>query len=143
MCHKTIKITSYWNSFVWQNVHHFYVVQNYKTQTELVRQKPDILSIGFFVSLGCYVPLENVSLIWRRHHNRWMAADLCSTLMATEQWRLFSVQPLLWLRTSVYNGHVRGPVTLTPVAKREYSTFRWDKTWKNGSTKPFEVLGFS
>ena len=30
----------------------------------------------------------------------------------------FSVLHLLWQGASVYNGHLRGPVTLTPVAKR-------------------------
>ena len=36
------------------------------------------------------------SLIWRRHHCRWRAAnfDLCSALMAIEQWGFFSVPHL-------------------------------------------------
>ena len=37
--------------------------------------------------------------------------------MAIEQWGFFSVQRLQWHRTSVYNGHSRGPVTLTPIAE--------------------------
>ena len=59
-------------------------------------------------------------LIWRRHHYRWGAAnlDLCSVLMATEQWWYFSVQHLLWHGASVYNDHLRGPVILTPIAER-------------------------
>ena len=73
-----------------------------------------------FVCLGLYVPLENFSLIWRRHHCRWRAAnfDLCSTLMAIEQWGFFSVSHLLWHGASVYNDYLQGPVTLTPVAER-------------------------
>ena len=40
--------------------------------------------------------------------------------MAIEQWWFFSVPHLriLWHGTSVYNGHLRGPVTLTPIAAR-------------------------
>ena len=74
-----------------------------------------------FVCLGFIVPLENFSLIWRRHHCWWRAAnfDLCSTLMANEQWRFFNSMPhLLWHGASVYNGHLQGPVTLTPIAER-------------------------
>ena len=36
--------------------------------------------------------------------------------MAMEQWGFFSVPHLRG--TSVYNGHLRGPVTLTPIAER-------------------------
>ena len=67
-----------------------------------------------------FIPLESFSLIWRRHHYRWRVAkfDLCSELMAIEQWGFFSVPLLLWHGTSVYNGHLRGPVTITLVAER-------------------------
>ena len=34
--------------------------------------------------------------------------------MAIEQWRFFSVPHLLWHGASVYNGHLRRPVTLSP-----------------------------
>ena len=65
----------------------------------------------YFVCLRFIVPVENFSLIWRRHHYRWRAAnfDLCSALMAIEQWGFFSVPHLLWHGTFVYNGHLRGP----------------------------------
>ena len=65
--------------------------------------------LGFF-----FVPLENFSLIWRRHHCRWTAAnfDLCSVLMVIEQRGFFSVPHLLWHRAYVYNGHLRGDVHL-------------------------------
>jgi hypothetical protein len=38
-----------------------------------------------------YVPLKNISLIWRRHHFRWRAANLglCSVLRAFEQGGIF------------------------------------------------------
>ena len=73
-----------------------------------------------FVCLWFIVPLQNFSLIWRRHHYRWRAAnfDLCSALMAIEQLGFFSVLYLLWHGASVYNGHLWGPVTHTPIGKR-------------------------
>ena len=42
----------------------------------------------FVCFLEFIVPLENFSLIWRRHHCRRRAANfaLCSALMAIEQW---------------------------------------------------------
>ena len=43
--------------------------------------------------------------------------DLCSALMAIEQWGFFNVPHPLRLWPTVYNGHLWGPVTLTPVAK--------------------------
>ena len=78
------------------------------------------LFVCLFVCLGFIVPLENFSLVCRRHHYRWRAAnfDLCSALMAIEQWGCFSVPYLLWHGESVYNGPLRGPVTLKPIAER-------------------------
>ena len=38
--------------------------------------------------------------------------------MAIKQRGFFSVLHLLWQGTSVYNSHLRGPVTLTPMAER-------------------------
>ena len=66
-----------------------------------------------------FVPLGNFSLIWRRHHCRWRAAnfDACSALMALEQWEFFSVPHLLWQGASVY-GHLQGPMTITPNVER-------------------------
>ena len=43
---------------------------------------------------------------------------LYSALMAIEQLRFFIVPHLLWHEESVYNGHIRGPLTLTPIAER-------------------------
>ena len=43
---------------------------------------------------------------------------LCSALMTIEQWGFFSVPHLLWHGASVYNGHLQGPKTLTPIAER-------------------------
>ena len=45
-------------------------------------------TVCLFVCLWVFVPLENFSLVLRRHHCRWRAAnfDLCSALIAIEQW---------------------------------------------------------
>ena len=42
---------------------------------------------------------------------------MLGTHMAIELWGFLSVPHLLWHRASIYNGHIRGPVTLTPIAK--------------------------
>ena len=85
----------------------------------------DVTLINFFEPvwfflLGFIIPLENFSLIWKRRHYRWRTAnfDLCCALMAIEQWGFFSVPHLLWHGASVYNGLLRGPVTLTRTAER-------------------------
>ena len=82
---------------------------------------------------GCAKLMENVDVCsfwclcvtfhWRffhSHHYRWKASnfDLCSALIAIEQWGFFCVSHLLWHGSSVDNGHRRGPVTLVPVAER-------------------------
>ena len=74
------------------------------------------LSLNLFDCMKFIVPLENFSLIWWRHHCQWRAAnfDLCSALMAIEQWGLFNVPHLLSHGTSFYNGHT---VTLTSNAE--------------------------
>ena len=67
----------------------------------------------FFLFLGL-IPLENFSLTCRLTITGLGLQILCSALMAIEQWGFFSVPFLLWHGASVYNGHLRGPVTLTP-----------------------------
>ena len=71
------------------------------------------------VCLGFIVPLVNLSLIWRRPHYWRRAANfgLCSAIMAIGQWGFFSVPHLPWHGASIYNGHIRGPVTLTQNAE--------------------------
>ena len=78
----------------------------------------------WFVDLEFIVPLENFSLIWRRHHCRWRAAnfDLCSVFMVIEKWWFFKVPHLLWHGPSVYNLHLRGPVTLAPNLWRAFGS---------------------
>ena len=63
--------------------------------------------------------LRNLSLIWRLHLCRLRAAnfDLCSALITIEQWGFLSMPHLLWNGASFYNGHLHGPVTLTPIVK--------------------------
>ena len=72
------------------------------------------LTMKFVCLFGVYRPI--FSLVWRRHHCRWRAAnfDLCSALRAIEQWGFFNVPHPLRHWPTVYNGHLRGPVTLTP-----------------------------
>ena len=76
----------------------------------------------FFVCMfGIYRPTWNISLIWRRHHCRWRAAnvDLCSTIITIEQWWFFvSLTHRLWHGTSVYNAHLRRPVPRAPIPNR-------------------------
>ena len=79
------------------------------------------LFVCLFVRLFvCYRSTREYSLIWRRHHYRWRAEnfDLSSALMAIEQWGFFNVPPLIWHGASVYNSHLRGPVTLSPITER-------------------------
>ena len=56
-----------------------------------------------------FVPLEKFSLISSLYQCWWKAAnfDLCSALMAIEQWGFYCVPHLLWHGASVYNGHLR------------------------------------
>ena len=77
-------------------------------------------SVWLFVCFWLYVSDKNFSLIWRIHHN-WLGPsylDLYSALMTIEQWRFFSMPHLLLHRSSIYNGHLRGPLALTPVVER-------------------------
>ena len=73
---------------------------------------------------GVNVVLNTLIVVYlglrRRHHCRWRAAnfDLCSAIIAIEQREFFSVQHLLLHGASVYNGHLWGPVILTPIAER-------------------------
>ena len=66
----------------------------------------------------CFGGLSSHSRIFHLYGDVTTGEDLCSALMAIEQWGFFSVPHWLWHRASVYNGHVRGPVTLTPIADR-------------------------
>ena len=58
----------------------------------IIRLPQHYCVVCLFVCLEFFVPLENFSLICRRHHDRWMAAnfDLCSALMAIEKWGFFN-----------------------------------------------------
>ena len=77
----------------------------------------------------------------------WRAAnfDLCSAIMAIEQWGFFSMPHLLWHRASVYNGHLRGPVTLTPIAERLalgcHYLFLWGLLWLGFEHPTFWLRG--
>ena len=59
---------------------------------------------------------RDFSVIWRRHHYRWLAANfhLCS---AFKQWGFLTCHPTLTQDIRL-NGYLREPVTLTPIAER-------------------------
>ena len=65
----------------------------------------------FFLKGGGHVSLQNVSHLRRRHHCRWKAA-LYPALIAIEELGFLSMPHLLWYVTTLYNGHLRGPVFL-------------------------------
>ena len=96
--------------------------------------------VGFFLG-GGFVPLENFSLIWRRHHCWWRTAkfDLSSAFMANEQWEFLSVPHLLWHVASVYNG----PVTLAPIAERLAGGCHYLFLWLSLPRLGFEHLNLS
>ena len=72
-----------------------------------------------FVSLGYIVLLENFSLIAITGEG---LQNLTYARHSIEHWSsevgFFSMPNLLWHEASVYNGHLRGPVTFTPIAER-------------------------
>ena len=69
-----------------------------------------------FVGLGFFRLTRE---FFTRHNHRWKTNfDLCSALMAIEQLGFFSMPHLMWHGASVYNGHLRGPVTLASIAER-------------------------
>ena len=72
----------------------------------------------FFVVFLEY--FQNLSLIWRRHHYRWRAInfDLYSAVMAIDQWGFLTCHTYCDTDQPFYYGHLRGPVTLTPVVER-------------------------
>ena len=66
-----------------------------------------------------FFPLENFSLIWRPMTSPLPVKgykDPCLALRPIEQWGFFRMPDLLWHEASVYNGHLRGPVTLALIA---------------------------
>jgi hypothetical protein len=71
VCHSTEKFLSFQKSFSFRH-EDFYA--------------EGILGIGLIDYLGFYVPLKNISLIWRRHHCRWRAAKVRSLLGAQDLW---------------------------------------------------------
>ena len=83
-----------------------------------------------FVCLWILVPLKNFSLIWRHLFlPRAANFNLCSALMAIEQWRFFSMPHLTWHGASMYNG----PVTFTPIAEplAVELFLLWPFIWRN------------
>ena len=92
------------------------IIQKYICQ--LKRPTLMLMFVCVFVYLKFIVPLENVSLIWRRYHSRWRAIfAMCSALMAIDQCEFYNVPPTA-TRVTLYNGHLRGSVTLSLNAER-------------------------
>ena len=71
------------------------------------------LIVWFFWGGGVY-SYGDVSITGEWAH----VFDLYLALVAIEQWRFFSVPHLLWHGSSVYVGHLWGPVTLTSDVER-------------------------
>ena len=67
-----------------------------------------------------HVPLENCSLIWRLQYYRLRAAkfELCSALMVNKQGGFLQLATPIGTRGIPINGHLRGPMTRTPIAER-------------------------
>jgi hypothetical protein len=79
------------------------------------------LAVKLVDYLRFYVPLKNISLIWRRHHERWRAAKfrpIWSALKAFEQGGFFTMPHLLWHGTSVFSVSSDGP----PLSVASYNT---------------------
>ena len=97
-------------------------IHNYCKFVEDTCRTSNMIKIAMFVWLGFYNLLENFEtsrfqvkaglqiLTFARHP--WLLI---------EQWGLFSMPHLLWVGAFVYNGHIWGPMTLTPVAE----VFQW------------------
>ena len=69
-----------------------------------------------FCLLVCLLAVSHLS---RDHHYRRRASNfvIYSALMSIEQWEFLSVPHLLWHGSSVYNCHIWGPMTLTPIVE--------------------------
>ena len=86
------------------------------TTDERISQK-GVKAKSTFVCVGFLVPLENFSLIWRRHHCLWRARNLTNA-RHSGPWGFLNVPQHLWHGLYVYDGHLRGSSTLTPIAER-------------------------
>ena len=78
------------------------IIKHWKVFSTTVRRNllmilVTIVSVICFLFVELFVPLLKFSRIWRRQHYRWRVAnfDLCSALMAIEQWGFVSVSHLL------------------------------------------------
>ena len=77
-------------------------------------------TVDLFVCLGFLVLLENFFTHMETSPSLVKGCKFWPMLgiHAIEQWKFFSVPHLLWYGTSVYNSHLRGPVTLSVIAER-------------------------
>jgi ABC-type multidrug transport system permease subunit len=109
--------SSCWMSWTWQQFQKYFLHQRSSTSKRVfhlqgnTKLKQAWVVISRFISwtlidyLLFYVPLKNISLIWRRHYYR--LRILCSALRAFEQGGIFIVPHLLWYgairRTAPFN----------------------------------------
>ena len=89
----------------------------FKSPAILLSSRSNTTAVNF---LCLFCPTREFFPFLGRHHCRWRVAnfDLCSALMAIEQWGFFSVPDVLWHGATVYNGHIPGPVTIIYNAER-------------------------
>ena len=104
-----------------KNRHLIICICFYKIYLSHVSNTMSRLMMFIFFVWGLSSHLKKISLVRRRHHYRWKASnfDICSALMAIEQWGFFFVSHLLSHGASFYNGHLRGSVTLILIAERK------------------------
>ena len=73
---------------------------------------------GCFCLFGFFCPTREFFTQWHMETSP-LSVQGCKfwplLILAIEQWGFFSMSHLLWDGVSVYNGHLRGQVTLTPI----------------------------
>ena len=69
-----------------------------------------------FVCFGVYHPTQEILTHMETSPLPLKSCKFWPMLGTHGHWGFFSVPHLLWQGASVYNGHLRGPKTLTPVA---------------------------
>ena len=100
-----------------------YVLWTYKMNKIYFKTTITTLSqyvgVSLFDCFGVFVPLKNF-LTHIETSLLPVNGCKCRSMLGThDHWagRFFSVPHLLWHGTSIYNGNLRGPVTLTPIAE--------------------------
>ena len=82
-------------------------IQSFNTEFNNMHHLCLLVCVFFYSHLRIFHSYGDITITSERAAN----FDLCSALMAIEQWGFSSMPHLLWYGTSVYNGHLWGPVT--------------------------------